>query len=80
MQDANVFVSETDPGTSQNISLNHSRQAYLVCIEGDLAINGVKLSMRDAIEIVAEDNSQFPVKLTAGDTGSHFLIIEMKKA
>ena len=74
-----MFVSETDPGTSQEISLDQSRQAYLVCIEGDLAVNEVSLSTRDAIEIVAEDNSHFPVKLTAGDTGSHFLIIEMKK-
>ena len=80
LQDANVFVSEADAGVSQEISLDQNRQAYLICIEGDLAVNEVELSIRDAIEIVAQESSPFAVKLTAGVTGSHFLLIEMQKA
>ena len=80
MQDANVFVSETDAGMSQDISIDQKRQAYLICIEGSLVVNEIHLSSRDAIEIIADDSSQFPVKLTAGDKGSHFLLIEMQKA
>ncbi len=80
MQDANVFVSEADAGMSQDILLGQDRQAYLICIEGGLAVNEVDLSMRDAIEIVATDSSAFEVKLTAGSQGSHFLMIEMQKA
>lgn len=80
MQDANVFVSEADAGVSQEISLDQNRQAYLICVEGDLAVNEVELNIRDAIEIVAHANSPFTVRLTAGETGSHFLLIEMQKA
>ena len=80
MQDANVFVSEADAGVSQGISLNQNRQAYLICIEGSLAVNKEKLNARDAIEIVADKSDSFPVKLTAGEGGAHFLLIEMQRA
>ena len=75
-----MFVSEADAGVLQVISLDQNRQAYLICIEGDLAVNEVQLSMRDAIEIVAQESSPFSVRLSAGETGSHFLLIEMQKA
>lgn len=80
MQDANVFVSEADADVSQDIVLGQDRQAYLVCIEGSLAVNEVDLSMRDAIEVVANGSNDFPVRLTAGSQGSHFLMVEMQKA
>ncbi len=73
-------MSEADAGVSQDVTLGQKRQAYLVCIEGDLAVNEVELSMRDAIEIVANDDTEFAVELTAGSKGSHFLLIEMSKA
>ena len=79
-QDANVFVSEADAGVAQQIQLGQTRQAYLVCIEGDVSVNQVELSTRDAIAMVADGTSELPVKLTAGPHGSHFLIIEMQKA
>lgn len=60
--------------------MDQNRQAYLICVEGDLAVNEVELNIRDAIEIVAHANSPFTVRLTAGETGSHFLLIEMQKA
>ncbi len=34
-QDANVFVSENDPGTRFDVALGAGRQAYVVCIEGE---------------------------------------------
>jgi redox-sensitive bicupin YhaK (pirin superfamily) len=33
--DANVFVSENDAGVSYQLELGPSRQAYLVCMEGE---------------------------------------------
>lgn len=33
--DANVCVSESDPGVSYEVALGAERQAYLVCIEGE---------------------------------------------
>ena len=75
-----MFVSEADAGVSQEISLGQNRQAYLICIEGNLTVNNVQLDMRDAAEIVGQESSSFAVKLTAGETGSHFLLIEMQKA
>lgn len=38
LQDANVFVSEAEPGVAQDIVLAPGRQAYLVCIEHSLAV------------------------------------------
>eukprot|EP01025_Chloroclados_australasicus_P003640 TRINITY_DN10867_c0_g1_i1.p1 TRINITY_DN10867_c0_g1~~TRINITY_DN10867_c0_g1_i1.p1 ORF type:complete len:302 (-),score=11.78 TRINITY_DN10867_c0_g1_i1:223-1128(-) len=76
-QDANVFVSECDGGFQHKIDLGAKRQAYMVCIEGDVEVNGNKLNTRDAMEIVAEDNGDFPLTITAGQDGTHFMIIEM---
>ena len=79
VQDANVFVSEADAGFSQQIQLGQRRQAYLICIEGELAVNDVELSTRDAIAMVADGTKELPVKLAAGMQGCHFLVIEMQK-
>lgn len=76
-QDANALASESDPGVSHTITLNPNRQAYLVCIEGALDVNGTSLHTRDAVEIVAPKDDPFDVKMTAGDSGAHFLLLEM---
>ncbi|PRW58902.1 pirin domain-containing [Chlorella sorokiniana] len=82
-QDANVFASESDAGVSHDITLAAGRQAYLVCIEGSMTVSTsdteVALSQRDAAELVA-DRKPVYLQLTAGDKGSHFLLIEMKKS
>lgn len=80
MQDANVFVSEPDAGVSQPITLGPNRQAYLICIEGNLHVNDVALSTRDAVQMISDGSNPFPVGLTAGGQGAHFLFIEMQKA
>ena len=79
LQDANVFVSEVDTGVVQDIELGAQRQAYLICIEGDMKVNEVVLSSRDAVEMVASSSDPFPVCLTAINEGAHFLFIEMQK-
>jgi redox-sensitive bicupin YhaK (pirin superfamily) len=50
-QDANIFVSEMDPGFQQEFTLEKGRQAYLVCIEGGLSVNGTAMEERDALEV-----------------------------
>ncbi|GMH34201.1 hypothetical protein BSKO_02035 [Bryopsis sp. KO-2023] len=78
-QDANVYISESDPGLEYNISLSPQRQAYMVCIEGSMDIGGNTLTERDAIEVVAGDDEKMPLSMKAGEKGMHFLLIEMKK-
>ena len=46
----------------------------------DHRVNEVDLTSRDAIEIVSSGTGSFPVRLTAGPEGSHFLFVEMQKA
>lgn len=79
LQDANVFVSEADAGVTQDIELGSQRQAYLICIEGNLKVNEVALSSRDAMEIISDGSNPFPVSLAAGSHGCHFLMVEMQK-
>jgi redox-sensitive bicupin YhaK (pirin superfamily) len=73
-QDVNMFVSELDPGTELNFKVDTGRQAYMVCIEGGLDINGTGLSLRDALEITGEES----LTITA-ESDAHLIIIEMAK-
>jgi hypothetical protein len=52
-----------------------------VCIEGELTVNSVPLAMRDALEAVnGSDTENLPLTLESGPAGSHFLLIEMRRA
>lgn len=75
-QDTNVFVSEAEAGQVFEVSLGKARQAYLLCIEGDLQVNDVALSARDAAELTAPSGT-LPLQLRTGPSGSHFMLIEM---
>lgn len=89
-QDTNVFVSESDAGKAFQISLEPNRQAYLVCIEGSLGVEAdgtgderIELAERDAAELgpvlrVSDNKRSEYIKLTTGEQGAHFLLIEMK--
>jgi redox-sensitive bicupin YhaK (pirin superfamily) len=83
-QDANVFVSESDSGVSHSVDLGPSRQAYLVCIEGQMTVDdgssSTHLTMRDAAAVVNPSPDPLPLVLKAGESGAHFLLIEMQKA
>ena len=72
-------MSECDAGTKFDLVLGAKRQAYLICIEGDLAVNNEQMTTRDAAEVVAEDREPMQVRLEALQEGSHFMIIEMSK-
>ena len=91
MQDANVFVSESDAGVRHELVLAPGRQAYLVCIEGSLSVVAAGggqaggeaealLGERDAAELVAaQPGKPLHVSLTAqGTGGAHLMLIEMK--
>jgi redox-sensitive bicupin YhaK (pirin superfamily) len=79
-QDAAVFVSQAEPGVSQEAVLEPGRQAYVVCIEGSLRVGGPEgeesLAAREAAELVAGARP-LHVDLAAGEEGAHFMVIEM---
>jgi redox-sensitive bicupin YhaK (pirin superfamily) len=72
--DINAYAAILSKGKSLDFKVAGGRQAYLVMIEGGADINGVKVSMRDAMEIVEED-----VTITPADS-AHVLVIEMARA
>jgi redox-sensitive bicupin YhaK (pirin superfamily) len=61
-QDARVFVSRMSPGTTLRRDVPDGFGWYLYCIEGDVAVNGERLSTGDAAKI--EDEGE--VHLEAG--------------
>jgi hypothetical protein len=73
-QDVHISALELEAGREIPLEVAPGRQAYLVQIEGASTANGVDLSERDALEIVAEH-----VTIAARET-SHFLVIEMPQA
>lgn len=73
-QDANIFVSELDSGKKLGYVNESDRQSYLVCIEGDLNVNGIELNERDAMEIAGKEELTLYAKSIA-----HLLIIEIQR-
>jgi len=82
-QDANIYVSELEPGNSVNFTLGPSRQLYAVCIEGNLSFttenNGSEnLGMRDGLEVRNRQSQAVDLRIanTSATGKSHFLFIE----
>jgi hypothetical protein len=73
-QDANLFVTELDAEKSLDFEVGRNRQAYLVQIEGQSLINGLRIETRDAVESVGESLHIQSV------TKSHILVVEMAAA
>lgn len=73
-QDANFYALELTNGKSMDFEVKDGRQAYLVLIEGEAVINGLRLEARDAMETVEES---LTIK---ADQTAHLLVIEMAKA
>ena len=71
--DVNVFAAALAAGNGLEFAVLPGRQAYLALIEGGADVNGVKLRMRDAMEITEES-----IAITA-DPPAHALLIEMAK-
>ena len=55
-QDTNFYISEIDPGKKVDFQLGANRQAYMVCIEGELDVRAVGRSSGSTISSVVDDN------------------------
>ncbi|MDR0543145.1 MAG: pirin family protein [Dysgonamonadaceae bacterium] len=69
--DINMYATILSEGKQIQFQVGDDRQAYLVLFEGEAAVNGIHMNMRDAMEILKED-----ISITALRE-SHFLVIEM---
>lgn len=74
-QDMEISVISLDAGKEASYELPRGRQAYLIQIEGEGAVNGQRLDERDAAEIT--DESQI---VLAAATKSHYILFDMKQA
>ena len=72
--DINMFASIVPAGKDIDFQVAKGRQAYLVLIEGEAEINGIRLNMRDALEITGED-----VRIQAKQD-AHLVVIEMEQS
>ena len=72
-QDVNIFAATLEKDKPLDFSVTQGRQAYLVLIEGSADINGIRLGMRDAMEITEEN-----ITITA-EEAAHCFLIEMEK-
>jgi quercetin 2,3-dioxygenase len=86
-QDVNAYVAELELGHSVDLKLQRGRQAYLLCIEGGVTVNGNKLNKYDACEIfhVESGEEEAVVTIQATETEAtengdlaHILVFEMK--
>ena len=71
-QDAEIFVSEVDRGVRLAYALSAGRQAYLVCLEGSLSVNGLTLEQGAAIKAREVD----PFYLEAREH-AHVLLVDL---
>jgi redox-sensitive bicupin YhaK (pirin superfamily) len=78
-QDATIRVTELEPGIAIQFATANGRQAYLLCVEGEAAVDqgaGATLE-RLAEHDAAEFASGVDVTLVAGTKGAHLLVVEM---
>ena len=77
--DANIFVAEIEGSKIINFDLKEGRQSYLLCVEGDVTIQGssqsIQLSRHDAVEIVGAQQLSFS---SQNDSKAHLLMVEMQ--
>lgn len=53
-QDAHVFISRLNPGVEVEHAIREGRGVYLYVIEGDVEVNGERMSTGDAAQITGE--------------------------
>lgn len=82
-QDCNIYVTELDSSKSLSIALRPARQAYLLCLEGqvDLYMEGndatrVSLDQHDAAEIFVTEQSSLTT-IAGSNSAAHLLLVEM---
>ena len=69
-QDVDAFASELEKGEKIVHELPPGRQAYLLCIEGSVAVNGKSLTKYDACEITGSGGT-LEIEATDTETTSH---------
>lgn len=81
-QDVNAFVSELEKSKKVVHEMAPGRQAYLLCIEGGVKVNGQALTKYDACEITGTGGA---LEIEATETEptehgdlAHILMFEMK--
>ncbi|MDR2088257.1 MAG: pirin family protein [Clostridiales Family XIII bacterium] len=72
--DIYAFAAILTQGSELEFIVSQNRQAYMVLIEGEAEVNGLRLSACDALEITEET-----IRLRA-DREAHALLIEMAKS
>lgn len=72
--DINAYATILSPGKTLDFEVGSGRQTYLVQIEGRSVLNSIRLSTRDAAEIVEENFT-----VSTDDEDAHILIIEMSR-
>jgi redox-sensitive bicupin YhaK (pirin superfamily) len=81
-QDANIYVSETEVGKPVEFELKAGRQAYFLCMEGNVDIGAkdkLSLMRHDAAEITGPQTICVTPKPDAENSPkAHFLLVEMK--
>jgi redox-sensitive bicupin YhaK (pirin superfamily) len=81
-QDLNAFASELDLGQKITYDLPPGRQAYMLCIEGSVQVNGKQLTKYDACEISesgALEIEATSVEETENGKVAHILMFVMKE-
>jgi hypothetical protein len=71
-QDVELFIGKLAPKGKVNHPIQESRGTWIQLIEGNLALNGNKLSPGDGAAV--EDEKEL---LLSSDTGAHFLLFDL---
>jgi redox-sensitive bicupin YhaK (pirin superfamily) len=71
-QDAHVFISRLNPGVSVEHPLEDGRGVYLYVIEGDVDVNGDRMTTGDAAQVTEEPQ----VRITA-DAASELILVDV---
>lgn len=81
-QDVSCHAAELELGKSVTVDLPEGRQAYLLCIEGTMKINGETLAKHDGCEIHGDGEpiniEATGVEETENGQVAHFLMFSMK--
>jgi quercetin 2,3-dioxygenase len=81
-QDADAHAAELELGKRVVIDLPEGRQAYLICLEGTVQVNGKELKRHDACEIQGGGSLEIEatgVEDTENGPLAHFLAFSMKE-
>jgi len=78
-QDVSIYATLLDEGKNLDFHIADDRQAYLVCVEGVVTVDGggakTELQRHDAAEIFGD----VKLNLIAEAPGTHLLIVDLKK-